>query len=590
MENIGGVHMAFKNKFLSRLFGRKRDEEDNPEETTVKEKESAKPDAPAKPDPFLLNLPNDHPCYRLWNLTTRQIGYLPPAQLRLEVLEEPPLELPEGPQEMPPLLSTESIKHELTRLDEFVKRVAGRRLMKQNPDDQSIPDLNAEVQIFFTEQQMTAWVLIFPPTGSGADVTTEMLKSALKEAKIIYGIDESLLEQLPALPDRYFATFLVARGTPPLNGKDGYITELFSRKPSQALKEDEFGRVDFASLELFQNVKQGDPICSIVPPTPHQDGKTVLGKVCKAHVGQKATVPKGRNTELSEDGTQLIASCEGHVEFSGRSFQVHPVLEIGGNVDFSTGNLNCLGDIHIHGDVYSGFTVRATGNIIVDGVVEASTIEAGSDLIVRKGVQGNNRAILRAYRSIYTKYLESSSVYAHEDLETECIINCDVYSDGKITVRSGRGTIIGGQVRAARLISANIVGARSECQTEVFLGGHPCEDFERQILSQEIRQLEKELKKTEQQPDSPMKTRHMGKVRLQISANKLKLQQFDKELEKMKKAETIKDTRQERLVCNTLYPGTEITIGDAYLKVADTASMCTASLVAGEISLFEGGL
>lgn len=582
--------MAFKNKFLSRLFGRKPDEEDNPEKTTVKEKESAKPDAPAKPDPFVLNLPNDHPCYRLWNLTTRQIGYIPPVQLRLEVLEEPPIELPEGPQEMPPLLSEEGVKYELSRLDDFAKRVAERRLAKQNTDDQTTPDLNAEVQIFFTEQQMTAWAIVFPPAGNGADVTTDMLMNAIKEAKITYGIQERILAEIPTRPDQYFATFLVARGKPPLNGKDGYIQDLFSRKPSKTLTEDEFGRVDFASLELFQNVKQGDPICNIIPPTPHQDGMSVLGKVCKARIGQKASAPKGRNTEISEDGTQLIASCEGNVEFSGRSFQVHPVLEIGGNVDFSTGNLNCLGDIHIHGDVYSGFTVRATGNIIVDGVVEASTIEAGSDLIVRKGVQGNNRAILRAYRSIYTKYLESSSVYAHENLETECIINCDVYSDGKITVRSGRGTIIGGQVRAAQLISANIVGARSECQTEVFLGGHPCEDFERQILAQEIRQLEKELKKTEQQPDSPVKTRHMGKVRLQISANKMKLQQFDKELEKMKKAENVKDTRKERLVCNTLYPGTEITIGEAYLKVADTASMCTASLVAGEISLFEGGL
>ena len=61
----------------------------------------------------------------------------------------------------------------------------------------------------------------------------------------------------------------------------------------------------------------------------------------------------------------LLASSSGHVEFSGRAFQVKPLLDIPANVDFSTGDINFLGDVCIHGDICSGFTVRAIGNITV---------------------------------------------------------------------------------------------------------------------------------------------------------------------------------------------------------------------------------
>ena len=88
--------------------------------------------------------------------------------------------------------------------------------------------------------------------------------------------------------------------------------------------------------------------------------RTVLDQEIPAKSGKNVPLPQGRNTEISEDGTQLLASIAGSVEFTGRSFQVKPVLEISGNVDFSTGDLDFLGDINICGNVLSGFTVRAT--------------------------------------------------------------------------------------------------------------------------------------------------------------------------------------------------------------------------------------
>ncbi|MCI8759030.1 MAG: DUF342 domain-containing protein, partial [Oscillospiraceae bacterium] len=296
-------------------------------------------------------------------------------------------------------------------------------------------------------------------------------------------------------------------------------------------------------------------------------------------------LPKGRHTEISEDGMSLLASSSGHVEFSGRAFQVKPLLDIPANVDFSTGDINFLGDVCIHGDICSGFTVRAIGNITVGGVVEACTVEAGGDLVVSGGVQGDNQAVIRAQRNIFAKFIENSCVYVKDSLHADCLINCDVYCDGEVEVRSGRMTVIGGTLRAARSVSAGTVGSRAECRTEVFLGGQPCADFECHILHQEIGQLEKDLEKTERQPDSPAKLSSMSKMRMQLMINRKKLAQLDKERELAAGEQEEAEKPPLRLACSTVYPGTVLGINGVTHQFDRRYSPCTADLAGGEIRL-----
>ncbi len=571
--------MAFKNTLLSRLLNRERKKENTKHQTAQTEQDAAQTAeelAQETEQTRELKLSPEHPLNLLWNFHNQKSASAFPEPLF--VFDPFPKPGEDDMESFYNLFTDDYVAYELSRLDRNASGMAERRL-KELTADENIFDLDAKVQVFTTEDKLTAWIFIFPPYGNGKDVTNEMILKALDMSRIKYGINEQFLK-LPKF--EYFGLYFAAFGIPPLNGKDGYIIDLFSRNHVQAFSEDESGKVDYASLETFQTITKGEIICRIAPPTEHEDGRKVTDEIAYAHVGKPAVFPKGRNTEISEEGDALIASIDGHVEFSGRNFQVKPVLEIGGNVDFSTGNINCLGDIHIRGDITSGFTVRATGNITVDGVIEACIVEAGTDLVVRKGVQGNNKAILRAHRSIFAKYIESSRVYVRENLETECIVNCEVYSDGKVTVRTGRGTIIGGEVRAAQEVSANIVGARSECFTSIVLGGRPCEEFERKNLDREIGELETELKKIERQPDSPAKLRQMSKLRMQVSANKLKLQQFDKALEKLGEDP---DPGRGRLVCSTVYPGSEVTISGSSMRVDRENRMCIFSLVAGEVLL-----
>lgn len=236
---------------------------------------------------------------------------------------------------------------------------------------------------------------------------------------------------------------------------------------------DELGNADYSTLNLVQDIQKGEVICEIVPPTRGTPGNTVTGRPIPAECGKPAEVPQGRNTVLSEDGRNLVATRAGHVEFSGRVFQVKPVLEIPDQITTAMGDLNFLGDIHIHGDVCSGVSIRALGSIQVDGVIEGCTVEAGEHIIVSSGVQGQERAVLRAHKSVFAKYLEHCCVYARESVQADCIINCDIYSNGSVRARTGRGIILGGTIRAATQVSAKIIGSKAERLTMVALGGPP---------------------------------------------------------------------------------------------------------------------
>ena len=136
----------------------------------------------------------------------------------------------------------------------------------------------------------------------------------LAEQEVRCGIDEELLNAIPQDPERYFKLFPVARGTPPANGLDGRVVDMFPRTEERKLTIDENNRADYSDLHFIHNVEKGGVICRIIPPTDGIPGRTVQGKAVTAKNGKPAAAPKGRNTALSEDGRTLVSTIAGHVE------------------------------------------------------------------------------------------------------------------------------------------------------------------------------------------------------------------------------------------------------------------------------------
>lgn len=336
--------MSLVKTILSRLFETALDEEEreNPDsEPQVEEEEILE----VLPDPASLQLPLGHPVNTLWDLWSEQAGQSLVPVFCLSGLSEDH-----------EILSAAGLERELVRLRQFVTSTAEKRLKEAKPKsvpqsdlekagpkpvpesapekkdslsdnrgqeeipEKILPDLDARPVIFTIKNQLAAWLLIYPPVGQGSEISRDMLVRTLKENEVNYGVNEALLDKLPDAEDRYFHLFLIAEGIPPVHGKDGYVIDHFPRKKSQELSVNESGQVNYAELNIVNNADKGDVICQIVEPVAGVDGRTVFDKEIPAKDGKKAAVPKGRNTEVSEDGSALTATQPGHVEFDGRNF------------------------------------------------------------------------------------------------------------------------------------------------------------------------------------------------------------------------------------------------------------------------------
>lgn len=573
--------MALNNSILSRFFDFDSNENEDESESNIIENKS-KPEknntaASAVLDSSYLKLEPDHPIYALWHMRMETVGRLPAPALQLN-----------APPGQPEILSPEEKKRELSRLLFTVSSTANKRLLRAAPAkgiDIPPPDMDAEVIVFTTSDNLASWFLLYPPVGAGAEADRDMLENALISAGVNTGVDQTLCDSLLEDSNRYFHMHLAARGEAPVHGENGRIIDLFSRSVKQAPKMNESGKIDYTELNLIQNVKQGETICRIIPPTTGTPGISVTGQSIPCKPGKPASIPIGRNTELSEDGTCLIASITGRVDFSGRSFQVKPILEIRGNVDYSTGNINFLGDVSIAGDICTGFSVKALGNITVNGVVEACKVEAGGNVTIQKGVKGDNQATIQTHRNLYAKYLENCSICVREDLQSDCIINCNIYCDGSVHVNSGRGIIIGGKIRASNSVYAKTIGTKAEGNTTIALGGLPSAEFEYGCLEQELSELTSILEILERQPDSPAKLKGLPTVRMKITVTLNKLKQYKETLEELNIQKYVQKHTEQRLKCDIAYPGTELSIGLANLSIKKEARYCTAALIDGEIRM-----
>lgn len=577
--------MSLRSKLRSLLYSAV------PEKEGKKEPAQAAPEVESPPaplpvilDPDLLDMPQDHPVFRLYQLSGA--SELPAPSLRLDrdgVLPAEVLKREKG------RVRTALNAAGSDRLKELSRREAAAQRAAQTPSGaQEPPPLDAAPRIFLSSDSLYAWLLVFPPAGQGEELSEQLLQRALADRGIRWGLDTQLLQCLCQAEDRYFTLHLIAAGRPAVNGENGKVEDRFPRSTRQLLEPDENDQVDYASLNLVRSVEKGQEICRLIPPTEGEPGRTVLDQDIPAKSGRSVSLPKGKNTQISEDGLSLISSLDGHLEYSGNCFHVKPVWDVPGNVDFSTGNINFTGDVTIRGDIVSGFTVRAKGSIHVNGSVEAgSTVEAGGDLIVTKGILGDGSTVIRSQRSVFAKYIENSTIFARESLQTDCIVNGQVYCGGQVVVRSGRGSITGGRIWAAKLVSAQTVGSPSERPTSIVLGGRPCVSFERETLQQELLAVAAEREKLKNQLDSPAKSGQMGRLKIRASAAEIKLKQLEDSSPEGSPTPADKTPKRSpgRMECGIAYPGVDITFGDQTFRLRNETRQCVAKLVNGEIAV-----
>lgn len=361
----------------------------------------------------------------------------------------------------------------------------------ENPKPQ-----DGQAYINISSDRLSAWLFIMPAEYGGQNVTADGIAKQLAGMKVTEGLDWGKIYDA-CNKEQYFKLFKIAEGIPPIDGIDGEIIEFFRRDNSIRLEVKEDDTIDYRNLGWLQTAEEGDVICEIVPAVPPQDGKSVLGDVLRGKPGKQPVPPRGEGTALNADGTALIAQRGGAVSFYRAVFRVDPLLIVDGDVNAGIGNINMKGDVIVKGDIKDGFEVRASGNVTVQGRVDAAQVEAGGRIQIGYGMNGSLRGTLQAGQDIICKFLENADVECCGKIVADSIVNSNVMCDDSVEVTTGRGAIIGGSFSVLNTINAKSIGNNSNRPIDIVLGNTIAFMKEWQETREKRTQTAQELSATE---------------------------------------------------------------------------------------------
>ena len=442
--------------------------------------------------------------------------------------------------------------------------------------------------------RMEAEMELKPPVGDGGPVTLEKAHEELKMMRVIHGVMHDIIEQ-KINQNVHDQPFTCAKGTSPVDGEDGKVIYHFNVENQKTPSISKDGTVDFKNLDLIENVRSGDLIAEQILPTEGTPGKDVQGHPVQQKPGRPALFKPGKFTELSQDTLQIHASTDGQALLRDGKITVSPVYQVPANVDNTTGNIRFNGKVAVKGNVKSGFTIEADGDIEVTGVVEGAVLKSNGNIILNRGVQGNNQAELYCKGDLVSKYIENTKINVGGSVQADCILHSIVYAKKRITIQGKKGLIVGGVVKAGEEIASQIIGSSMGTQTRIEVGIDP-------DLKEKYDQAKEKLQETMKNLTGLKQTIEV----LNKMNQKMPLPQAKKEMlvRSVKTYEVMKDdqvrlqeliqgfdsqmanaTKGKVHVSSVIYPGVKVGIHNAVKHVYDDLAMCTLYYRDGEIAI-----
>lgn len=430
---------------------------------------------------------------------------------------------------------------------------------------------------------MKAYVVLLE--NKSREVSADEICNELRIKGVKNGINHDAINDLLKNPI-YEREICIAEGQPPINGLNGSIDFKFNTNKSFVPLVFEDGKANFRELNLIENVKEGQTLCTIVPAKQGVDGFNLKGDRIKAVHGKNPILPRGKNVRTSEDGTSLVSLIDGQVDYNeGSLVNVFATYEVKDDVDNSIGNISFVGNVVIRGNVLSGFSIEAGGNVEVWGVVEAASITAKGNITLRKGIYGNGVGKLTSDGDIFARFIENSIITAKRDIKAEAVMHSHIKCGGVLEVSGRKGLIVGGTTKVAKEIRAKVVGSILSTATEIETGLDPSVRERFKEVKDEMSSIESDLKKAEQAITILKKMEQMGNITdekkellLKSTRTKIFLSSRFRELEAEKAEIDLK--LQEKLpgkikVSDYIYPGTRVAIGSCLMFVKDTLQNCT---------------
>ncbi len=445
--------------------------------------------------------------------------------------------------------------------------------------------VNETMTLELSADQMKLYARFYPNSEGGTRLKLETIVNDLHYKKVRYGIKEDAIKQF--LAERAYCTdYVIAEGTPARAGKDASIEYFFKTKVDMKPKTNEDGSVDFHDLDIVSAVEKGQLLARLTQADPGDPGTDVFGNKVNPPKVNVLKLQFGKNITLSEDQTEIFSEVTGHAMLTGDRVFVSDVYEVAADVDNSTGDIDYPGSVHVQGNVKSGFSVKATGDVVIDGVVEGATVIAGGQIVVRAGIHGMGKGLLSADSNVLCKFIENATVKSETGYVTsDTIIHSHVEAHTEVRVSGRKGNITGGSVRAGQLIEANYLGTEMGAHTELEVGSDPVALKKNAELLKEEKQLSEEIEKIKpilatfsQKLQSGVALDEKKKHYVTTLAQQLKTLQtrYKEVVDELRalSAYVSQTGRSKIIVHRTAYPGVTIKIGSASTTLKSKRDYC----------------
>ncbi|WP_317367340.1 FapA family protein [uncultured Tyzzerella sp.] len=456
-------------------------------------------------------------------------------------------------------------------------------------------NINERIEVIISNDKFVAEAKFYPPIKNGKLLTKKDILEEVYNLNITFGLNLKFIDDFIDNRD-YEKVYIVAEGIYPQKGKDGfleYCVDINEKKIKPKILED--GTIDYKSLNLFEPVLEGTILAIQVEAINGENGKNIYGDiVVSEEVNPPPDLPKGKNTEISSDGKRLISTINGYVIYEKNLVNVLPILEIKSDINNSTGNIDFVGRVIVRGNVLSGFTINAEGDIDIYGWVEGATIISEGNIFIEKGIQGANKAKIVANKNISLNFVENATLIAEGDISASSIMNCSVLCNGNVSIIGKRGLMLGGKAIIGKDLIAKDIGSNMSNNTEITVGVNykvlnKYEELVKLIdsLSQRYNSLDKIVEKLSKMDINYLSDEKRAlfeksvKERLEIKRKILKCKNdlkiiipfFTNRMGKIK-------------VLNNLYGGTKIVANNAIIFIKDDIKSCTLQNVEGKVKVF----
>ncbi|MET3728712.1 uncharacterized protein (DUF342 family) [Fictibacillus halophilus] len=435
--------------------------------------------------------------------------------------------------------------------------------------------------IKFEDRETQALLLKNEVEIPSGEVTFSRLLAWIESKGIRHGIRNEVLSLVAETLDSFAFPAEIAKGKQPRDGEPAKLIPSFSNE--KKLDTNENAKLDFKRLFTIPTAEFGEILARKQNATEGIAGISVFGKVLPAKKGKDLLVKNGENTVYNDSEQCVYASASGEVTFQNNRVNIYPVYRVDGDVSLKTGHIDFVGNVHISGDVPSGFKISAKGDVRVEGVVEAADITTDGNVVIGGGVLGQGKGTVRCGGDFTSLYISQGNVYARGNIMVaQTILHSHCEAESNVTCTSGKGNISGGTCIAGNGISANDIGNDTNSKTLLYIKTN--DRMEKEIIQheQKILELQKNLEKLNHlkivliQKNTDQQT--INRIVNTISQSNHEIVELQKEIEKCKNS-----SQSSIQIKGTLHPNVEICIGKYKRKIQSPFSAAKVFIEEKEI-------